>query len=250
MSFSPENQEPRARRGAFTLIELLAVVAVIAILTALLIPVVSSMITRAQSSADLSNLRQLHHAFFLAGQENDGIAPMAAVPEARHKQHWPGRLAPYLELEFPPGEYTVYLDYPSLPEKTPLTSPGVDPIAPSGRKFVTYGMNHHATGTYWKSAFHGALRSDGSHLDIPARLHLISPRAILFADTAHVWHVGEGVLRHAGEDYDPAIHNSSSLVYLNFPYNGKANFIRADGSAFSSGSIPERSAWTIDGDAD
>jgi len=82
MSFSPENQEPRARRGAFTLIELLAVVAVIAILTALLIPVVSSMITRAQSSADLSNLRQLHHAYFLAAAEDNGMAPMAAVPEA------------------------------------------------------------------------------------------------------------------------------------------------------------------------
>jgi type II secretory pathway pseudopilin PulG len=247
MSAPPGTIEIRAKGGAFTVIELLAVIAVIAILSALLIPVVSSMVTRAQSSADLSNLRQLHHAYFLAGADDNGMAPMAAVPEAKHKQHWPGRLAPYLDLKFPAGEYTVYLDYPSLPEKTPLTSPGVDPIAPSGRKFVTYGMNHHATGTYWKSAFHGALRSDGTHLDAPARLHMIRPGAILFADASHLWHVGDGVLSHAGEQYDPEVHNKANSVYVNFPYNGKGNFIRADGSVFSSGSIPEIAAWAIDG---
>jgi len=127
----------------------------------------------------------------------------------------------------------------------------VDPIAPSGRKFVTYGMNHHATGTYWQmSSFYGALRGDGTHLDAPARVHMINPRAILFANTSHLWHVSDGVLDHAGEQYDPDVHNIANSFYVSFPYNGKGNFIRADGSAFSSSRIPEASAWTIDGAGD
>lgn len=49
----------RSHRGAFTLIELLTVIAIIGILAAILIPVVSRVRQSARESVGLSNLRQI-----------------------------------------------------------------------------------------------------------------------------------------------------------------------------------------------
>ncbi|MGR3296284.1 MAG: type II secretion system protein [Candidatus Bathyanammoxibius sp.] len=72
----------------FTLIELLVVIAVIALLLAILIPVLSSAREQAQRVVCLSNLRQLTLAWILYAEENDGKLVSGS---AFRRSSWLGR---------------------------------------------------------------------------------------------------------------------------------------------------------------
>ena len=68
---------PVLPRRAFTLIELLAVVGVVAVLAALLVPVASKAVGKAEAAQCLSNLRQLHVAYMQEVAENDMTLPFS-----------------------------------------------------------------------------------------------------------------------------------------------------------------------------
>ncbi|MGE9290253.1 MAG: type II secretion system protein [Puniceicoccales bacterium] len=65
----------RENSKAFTLIELLTVIAVIAVLAGILIPAVSKIRLNAADSRGANNIRQVGIAYLLAAQENGGVLP-------------------------------------------------------------------------------------------------------------------------------------------------------------------------------
>ena len=102
---------PGRRNGAcgrgFTLIELLTVIAIIGILAAILIPVLSEVRERARTAVCASNLRQITLAMILFADNNQGMvaapATLAAAPRDTDWVYWkPGRrledsaIAPYV----------------------------------------------------------------------------------------------------------------------------------------------------------
>lgn len=80
---------------AFTLIELLTVIAIIGILAAILIPVVGAVREKARSVQCQSNLRQLHTASLLYAQDNNDLFPSDGTDIGT----WSARIAPYLGIE-------------------------------------------------------------------------------------------------------------------------------------------------------
>ena len=70
------------QRG-FSLIELLVVLAIISLLTAILLPVLATARNQARQIACASNLRQIGQGFAMYQQDYDGYFPYAADPAAR-----------------------------------------------------------------------------------------------------------------------------------------------------------------------
>lgn len=70
---------PRGRQSAFTLVELLVVIGIIAILVSILLPVLSSAKSKAANAACLSQLRQLGVAARLYAEDNNAILPVAEL---------------------------------------------------------------------------------------------------------------------------------------------------------------------------
>jgi prepilin-type N-terminal cleavage/methylation domain-containing protein len=86
----------RKEKGGFTLIELLVVIAIIAILAAMLLPVLSAAQRRAQEGVCLSNLKEMSMANILYAGDYNGVLlqPQANGPYG-YKAEWIGCLIDY-----------------------------------------------------------------------------------------------------------------------------------------------------------
>src|SRR5687767_13274310 len=80
---------------AFTLVELLVVIGIIAILLALLLPALSKARRQAQQVACMANLRQVGYAFLAYAQSHKGWFPAPASMRREQAEDWvhwqPGR---------------------------------------------------------------------------------------------------------------------------------------------------------------
>lgn len=76
---------PTRPRSAFTLIELLTVIAIIGILAAILIPVVGSVRESARGAKCSSNMRQIGQGLLMYASENGGRGP-AGRDDTRHEE--------------------------------------------------------------------------------------------------------------------------------------------------------------------
>lgn len=92
--FDPQ-QSHVVKSGAFTLIELLTVIAVIAVLAAILIPVTQNVMSSSRSVKCQSALRQIGIGMQMYASDHGGRIPWASHPEHPGRQ-WHGALFPYL----------------------------------------------------------------------------------------------------------------------------------------------------------
>src|SRR5437762_13188574 len=99
----------RTRRSAFTLVELLVVIGIIALLISILLPVLSSVKRQAAAVKCSAALREIGNAFLMYGQDNKQFYPVAktstdyritfnSVPNYDYTgvQYWPAFLGKYV----------------------------------------------------------------------------------------------------------------------------------------------------------
>lgn len=135
-----------ATRAAFTLIELLTVIAIIGILAAILIPTVGAVRRHAQAASCISNLRQIGVAMNLHAQENKDNLPIAIGTTGSWRENmWQSQVQPYLENKKPTdfaGEVdSVFAGVFRCPGK-----PNYDINGPTDREKLSYGMNSFGDG--------------------------------------------------------------------------------------------------------
>ena len=87
------------RRRAFTLVELLAVIAIIGLLAALLVPTVRHALTISRGGKSLGNLRQLAMGVALYATDNRGFLPAGAYPAPPTPRiRWTDAIWPYMSM--------------------------------------------------------------------------------------------------------------------------------------------------------
>ncbi|EIP98569.1 prepilin-type N-terminal cleavage/methylation domain-containing protein [Opitutaceae bacterium TAV1] len=169
--------------AAFTLIELLTVIAIIGILAAIIIPTVGKVRESAKRSKSLSNLRQIAVAMNLHAGENRGKYPLQGGGTGFDSPLWPARLLPYLSPKIGTGK--IYHDSTTVDMQNPVL---LDPMVADGK--------HHSASDYGANA--SVIRSendgaiDASTIAQPSRLVLVTPTATNADPTKATWYLGKG----------------------------------------------------------
>lgn len=132
----------RATRRAFTLVELLAVIAIIGILGAIVFAAMGSLRTRSQISTSANNLRQLGAAALIFAADNKQMLPVYYHDHPTYKRH--GWIRAVWELTYHPRP---------VPRVTPIPDTDVgfrkewgdtiflSPLLEEGANVRSYGFN-------------------------------------------------------------------------------------------------------------
>lgn len=127
---------PCTTSRAFTLIELLTVIAIIGILAAIVIPTVGSVRQTAQASVCLSNVRQIALAATIYSNENRGRLPDAGTST---DPLWARTLSTYINVPASQKASIFVCPGTSIPVEESTNPYG--PNNPNGEIVLTYGMH-------------------------------------------------------------------------------------------------------------
>lgn len=136
----------RPNAGAFTLIELLTVIAIIGILAAITIPTVGRVRESAKQATAISRARHLGMAFQMFANDNRDRLPY--IDNKLSNRRWPLYLVPYLDLpyqvQFAADGYTVQKTTPSSPTliyNNPVFRDPANPVDQGGAGTFAYNLH-------------------------------------------------------------------------------------------------------------
>lgn len=210
------NPPPRASCG-FTLIEILVVVAIIAILAALSIPAIGGAMKKAAMTTDMNNLRQIGQGLAAFAAENDARIPnkLIATPGADNPNRPPAQTASFMEsitrftyTDYSPASIYNWTNKPIWYSKTFAVRP-----AGANSQTVAWGMNTFL----WNNAspLNGANEFGGNLNRVPDRSKLVL--------------VGEK--NDTGHDFDPTkapVYSNSVATRYRVSRDGKAFYLFGD----------------------
>jgi prepilin-type N-terminal cleavage/methylation domain-containing protein len=180
-------------RSAFTLIELLAVISIIGVLAAILIPTVGAVRKSGLKATGLANIRQLHALLTTYTQDHQGVMPLGGASDlsGRNGLSWVNHLLPYVGS---PELATVNLnDRWDAPPNPVFMDPGIELEGERDRIFgattdATWGFGYNIQPLLPESAVHLAKWSDDPPPQIRLNAVTEPSRRMLFA-SAFDWFV-------------------------------------------------------------
>jgi len=214
----------RSRRGlnGFSLVEILVVLAIVALLTILLFPTINRLARESQKMHCLSNLRSIGGALHLFAGEHNGWFPEQNTTGENNRGkglQWDAKILPYIDFPtLPNGE----LDLASN-RKTVLFCPASKPHPDQpGVRSLSYGYNRWVARNVEGSRHLGSIQN-------PSRL-------ILAADTEWIPGSNESYLILQGQNNAIWIQPNSAGPNERLAYDrhgGLINVLFADGSVSS-----------------
>jgi prepilin-type N-terminal cleavage/methylation domain-containing protein/prepilin-type processing-associated H-X9-DG protein len=213
------------KRTGFTLIELLVVIAIIAILAAILFPVVAQAREKARQSGCLSNLKQIGTGIMMYTQDYDEAYPCnwfgslwPSTPDGRAYK-WMDAIYPYVKNEqvftcpSDGGASKTYIHYSRLPKASEknwgsyLTNtaywdngPGQSPSSDiSSKQTVTISMVQKPADTLWAADGNGSFQVAWPNIKAQPRIIPESPRMLGLPGKAILPHEGALVERHSSK---------------------------------------------------
>jgi prepilin-type N-terminal cleavage/methylation domain-containing protein len=215
----PLSSRRAGKKSAFTLVELLVVVGIIAVLIAILMPALRAAREQAQMVQCMSNMRQIGLTFTLYSMDQKGWAPCVdTYPVPGPTAHWMLQIAPILKVP----DNSISITGPMTmwpPERIrilqcPSTYPDLGVWAP-----CSYGPNYfftfrrHNDEIAWGTAWWGS-----QFVDIPPRL--TDPRVTRRAS--------EFVLVAESLAYDWIVPNWNAKVIGNYLHRRTRGFVFVD----------------------
>jgi prepilin-type N-terminal cleavage/methylation domain-containing protein len=171
-----------SRRSGFTLIEMLVVVAILALLAVLIVPSVSRSIASSRNVQCMNNLRQVGAAILMYAGENQGRLPPAGFYGVspyynRDPRNFPNSLRAQLDLP----ESTTWSTQAAQMQFAPVFA---CPSYPGPRAEKCYGLTDRLENEYGESVRPWGFMSNaqGGLNPPPVRLDRVPPEAIALQD--------------------------------------------------------------------
>ena len=198
----------RPRRAAFTLLELMVVIAVIAILAGLLLPVFNKIGLMGQSTKTISNLRQIGVAIDLYEKDNNNFIPAVNTQQTDGGTfNWANLLDYYHYLNDGITKY-VNGQRTDLPSLQTMYNPTTRLLYPKATNSGGYGLNGFTTlATYNAGDPNATPRMSLTTLKLPAR-------TVLVADANYQGNFNWGLLDSPDGQLFPSTFCSGKAHYL------------------------------------
>jgi len=133
-----------AKRAAFTLVELLAVIAIVGVLAGVIMALIGPVRTAAHKSSSTSNIRQIYQGLVLYDTENKKLPPLFSglSTSVWERPFWNHRILPYMGVSMDPYN----LSDPFYSKGGVMPDVFLDPGAPQSNTLRgDYGVNYHLT---------------------------------------------------------------------------------------------------------